>query len=94
MTASMSSRYHDYQSHVLTIYGVVLACYVPAFLVMLLWLRAGIRTLWCLVAAGMILFFASGMKSGLVLVTGLSVCIPLIGKVVSGLRSEHSEPAP
>jgi hypothetical protein len=91
MTGGMSSRYHDYQSALLTAYGAVLTCYVPAFIIMVIWLRIGIVVLWCLIAAGGVLFCVSGFKSGAMLVSGYSIVIPLIGKYVLGLREERSK---
>lgn len=87
----MSIRYLDYQSTLLTIYGVVLACYVPAFILMMISLRIGIIVLWCLIAAGGVLFCASGFKDGVTIVSGYSIVIPLMGKYVLGLRAERSQ---
>lgn len=78
MSGGMSSRHLDYQSTLLTIYGVVLTCYVPAFILMMISLRIGIIILWCLIAAGGTLFCASGFKDGAMMVSGFSIVIPLI----------------
>jgi hypothetical protein len=91
MTGGMSSRYLGYQSTLLTVYGIVLTCYVPAFVLMMTSLRIGIIVLWCLIASGGILFCASGFKDGAMVVSGFSIVIPLIGKYVLGIRAERSQ---
>jgi hypothetical protein len=90
MTGGWSARYPDYQSTLLTIYGYVLVCYIPAFLLMLIKLRAGVIVFWCLIAVGGVLFCASGFKDGAMMVSGYSIVIPLLGRYVQGLRARRS----
>lgn len=91
MAGGWSSRYPGYQSILLTVYGYVLLCYVPAFVLMLVRLRIGIIVLWCLVVAGGVLFIASGLKDGAMIMSGYSVVIPLLGQYVLGLRPKSSQ---
>jgi hypothetical protein len=90
MTGGWSARYPDYQSILLTIYGYVLLCYIPAFVLMIIRLRAGIIAFWCLIAAGGVLFCASGFKAGAIMVSVYSIVVPLLGKYVQGLRGRLS----
>ena len=90
MTGGWPSRYPDYQSILLTVYGYVLVCYIPAYVLMLVGLRIGIIVLWCLVLAGGVLFIASGFKDGAMMMSGYSIVIPLLGKYVLSLRTNSS----
>jgi len=91
MTGGWSSRNTDYQSVLLTIYGYVLAGYVPAFIIMLFAVRIGIIVFWCLIAAGAVLFIMSGFKDGAMVVSGYSIVIPLLGKYVLNLRAKPAQ---
>jgi hypothetical protein len=86
MTGGWSSRSPDYQSVLLTIYGYILQGYIPAFILMLIRLRAGIIAFWCLIALGGILFCASGFKDGAMIVSLYSIVIPLLGRYVQRLN--------
>lgn len=88
MAGGWSSRDGDYQSNVLTIYGLVLECYIPAFIVMLINARIGVIAFWSLIAIGGALFCASGFHDGAMVMSAFSIVIPLLGQYVVGLKAE------
>lgn len=79
---------HGYLPTVFLIHEFSIVCFELSVVLMVVSLRWGIRVQWCLIAAGGVLWLASGAQDPLILPTVLLILVPVLGKRLVGLKSE------